>query len=124
MPNIGINGDLYNAIKNIYAAPLSCVQLGGHLTDWFPITSGVRQGDSLSPILFAIYINDLAEEIRNAEAGVYIGGKQLPMLMYADDIVMISPSPTGAQNHLDILSEWCAKWMMKINAKKSEIVHV
>ena len=58
---MGITGDPYYAIKNVYSNPKSCIQLNGELTDWFPVASGVRQGDSLSPILFAIYVNDLAE---------------------------------------------------------------
>ena len=40
--NMGILGDLYHSIKQVYNNPVSCVQLNGHLTDWFPITSGVR----------------------------------------------------------------------------------
>ncbi len=65
--NIGITGDLYHLIKNIYSRPSSCVQLGGQLKDWFPVTSGVRQGDLISPTLFAVFINDLAQEINSAK---------------------------------------------------------
>ena len=31
--------------------------------EWFDVSSGVRQGDSLSPMLFSIILNDLATEI-------------------------------------------------------------
>ena len=44
--------------------------------------------------------------------------------MYADDIALISSSVEGAQRQLDIMGEWCSKWDMKINAKKSEILHI
>ena len=113
LTNIGIEGDLYHAIKQIYQSPKSSVQLCNKLSQWFPVTAGVRQGDSLSPTLFAIYINDLSELIKNAEAGVYVGGQQLHMLMYADDIVLVAPDVHKSQQQLDILSSWC-----KINAKK------
>ena len=88
--NLNINGNIYNCIKNIYSRPQSCVQLNGYLSDWFPISSGVRQGDSLSPLLFACFINDLPEELNAAEAGVYMGGEQVSLLMCADNIVKMA----------------------------------
>ena len=36
-------------------------------TDWFNVSSGVRQGDNLSPILFNLYINELAIELKIIE---------------------------------------------------------
>ena len=115
--NVGIVGDIYKSIKQIYNDPSSCVQLNGKLSDWFPVSSGVRQGDSLSPTLFSIFIDDLSDEIHDTNAGVYVSGEQLHMLLYADDIVLISPNPTKAQTQLDVLSGWCERWLMKINVK-------
>ncbi len=122
--NLNINGKIYNSIRNIYARPQSCVQLNGILTEWFPVSSGVRQGDSLSPLLFACYINDLPPELNGQNAGVYMGGEQLSLLMYADDIVMLAPNEDKAQKQLDVMTEWCGRWGMHINPKKSQIVHV
>ena len=53
------------------------------------MSSGVRQGDSLSPTLFVIFIDDLSHETKSLNAGIYIGGKLLHMLLYADDIVQV-----------------------------------
>ena len=124
MLNLNINSDIYNCIKTLYENPRSCVHLNGQLSDWFHVNSGVRQGDSLSPCLFSIFINDLAEKINQAGAGVYMGGDQIALLMYADDIALISSSVEGAQKQLDVMASWCAAWDMKINAKKSEILHI
>ena len=120
----GIKGDIYYAIRNIYRQPSSCIQINGELTEWFEVTAGVRQGDSLSPILFALFINDLVLELKEIEAAVYIGGQQLPILLYADDIVLISPDIHKAQAQLNVLNEWCVKWDMKVNIDKSNIMHV
>ena len=54
----GTDGKFYNSIKFILLDTSSCVKLNDILTDWFPLLSGVRQGDSSSPAIFAFYIND------------------------------------------------------------------
>ena len=41
----------------------ACVKLNALRTDWFDISSSVQQGDTLSPTLFNMYLNDLATEI-------------------------------------------------------------
>ena len=53
----GIDGKLYNSIKNMYDDNKSSILLNNLSTDWFNVTAGVRQGDTLSPILFSLFIN-------------------------------------------------------------------
>ena len=57
---IGLSGRVYETIKSMYSSPISCVNVNDRLVDWLHIGSGIRKGDSLSPILFAIFIIDLA----------------------------------------------------------------
>ena len=55
--------------------------------------TGVRQGECLSPILFAMYVNDIEQEFITKRAdGVDIGFLKLFVLLYADDIVIFSES--------------------------------
>ena len=121
---IGVNGNFYHAIKSLYSNTRSCVQVNDKLTDWFDVKTGVRQGDSLSPTLFSIFLNDLAEEIKSLDAGIMVGGLILSILLYADDIVLIAPTPEKLQAMLDVVTSWCRKWGMDINAKKTQILHV
>ena len=69
----------------------------------------MRQGDSLSPILFTVFINDLAAKMNNIEAGVPVGLDKLSLLMYADDIVLMSSDVSQAQQQLDIMTNWCSQ---------------
>ena len=119
----GIDGKIYNSIKNLYDDNKSSILLNGVSTDWFNVTSGVRQGDTLSPILFSLFINELAIGIKNLNLGIDIGGKQLSILLYADDIVLMSDSEENLQQILNFSHEWCQKWMLKVNIEKSNVIH-
>ena len=37
---------------------------------------------------------------------------------------MKAPSRTGPKNWKDVLTQWCFKWKMQTNAKKSEVMHI
>ena len=119
----GIDGKLYNSIKNMYDDNKSSILLNNLSTDWFNVTSGVRQGDTLSPTLFSLFINALAVGVKNLNLGIDIGGKKLSILLYADDIVLMSESEENLQKILDYCYKWCNKWMLKINEDKSNVVH-
>ena len=108
----GIEGDIYRSIKDIYTHPESCVLVNHSLTDWFPAKSGVRQGDSLSPILFVLFINDLAHELNDYGKGIQIGDTNLSIRMYVDDVVILSDYRSSAQEQLDIMTKWCNTWGM------------
>ena len=84
----------------------------------------MRQGDSLSPLLFASFINDLGQQLNALNIGIDIGGGKLNLLVYADDIVCIAPDEKSAQKQMDILSSWCSTWGMYVNIKKTQVVHV
>ena len=57
-----ITGKIFWAIKSMYVNIQSCLQLNEIFTDWFSVLNGVKQGDNLSPTLFALFINDLVNE--------------------------------------------------------------
>ena len=51
----------------MYTNPKARIILNEHETDFFERPIGVKQGDSISATLFAIFINNLAEEIKQSE---------------------------------------------------------
>ena len=63
LENLGISSKMMKALYSIYFNVQSCVKLNGHMTDWFDVKSGLKQGCILSPLLFNIFINDLVDEI-------------------------------------------------------------
>ena len=72
-----IDGKVYNSIKNIYAHTSSCVRINNSHTDWFDCTTGVKQGCNLSPTLFAIFANDLVQNINDPDIGITMGNAKI-----------------------------------------------
>ena len=117
----GIDGKIYRAIKSLYSNTLNSVRLNGFMTDWFRSNAGVRQGDSLSPTLFSIYINDLATEIKASNLGVSVADEIISILLYADDMVLMASNESDLQAMLNILENWCSKWRVKISKAKTNV---
>ena len=71
---------------------------------------------------FAIFANDLVNEINGLDLGFDIGDRKLSMLLYADDIVMMEKAEEDLQTILDTLHSWCKRWRVLINAGKSKCI--
>jgi len=69
------------------------------------VSNGVRQGGVLGPYFFAVYLDDLSNELNNIKAikaGCYIGEVLSNHLMFADDICVFCPSVCWLQRILDV----------------------
>ena len=60
----GIHGRKFNIIKSIYEETYYSVRCQDGLTTFFKSTTGLRQGCNLSPILFNLFISDMAKYLK------------------------------------------------------------
>ena len=123
LENYEIGGEMFIAVKSLYKSVSACVRLNGISSKWFDIHTGLRQGCSLSPTLFNLYINDLALKVKAVGGGIDIGGEKVCILLYADDIVLLRDNENGLQSMLDVLSVWCKANEMTVNSQTSNVVH-
>ena len=115
---------MFIALKSLYTAVSSCVRINGVTTDWFDVKNGLRQGCSLSPILFNLFINDFALSLKALGKGIKLqDDDKICILMYADDIVLLAENENDLQSMLNLLDNWCGVNCLKINPTKSQIVH-
>ena len=116
----GITGKVYNIIKSAYSESEYCVKLKQGKTEYFKSNSGVKQGCSLSPTLSNIFQNDLHEIFGSDCDPVKLGDLELNSLSWADDLVLLSNSKSGAQNCLNKLHDYCVKWNISVNVLKTK----
>lgn len=114
---------MLTAVQSLYEGVECAVRVNGSLSEWFSVSNGLKQGCNLSPTLFSLYLNDLAVEIKSLGCGVKYGEKELSILLFADDIALLSDSEEKMQQMLTCLNNWCKKWRLSLNMGKTKMVH-
>ena len=120
---LGTEGKFLDTLRSLYDQVQCCVKVNGCRTDWFDVNIGLKQGCLLSPILFNVYINDLANLLEHSDNGVMVNGVKINCLFYADDLVLIGESEEDLQGLLNVLSQWCNTNGLNINTDKTKVVH-
>ena len=100
---MGIPDNIIDILKSLYRDTLTKYKLGDVESGWVRSSRGVRQGCILSPILFALFMEELTERVKESGLGVDVGGFKLPILLYADDVVLLAESNEDMQRILDIV---------------------
>eukprot|EP00745_Piridium_sociabile_P014995 TRINITY_DN220_c0_g1_i2.p1 TRINITY_DN220_c0_g1~~TRINITY_DN220_c0_g1_i2.p1 ORF type:complete len:782 (+),score=58.82 TRINITY_DN220_c0_g1_i2:69-2414(+) len=118
-----VRGKLYRCIRSMYREVKARIRKGAKLSDYVNCTSGVKQGDVCSPILFSLFVNELALEIiSNGRHGVSLDLLELFILLFADDIILLSISVVGLQRQLNSLYTAASRLELKVNMDKTNIV--
>ena len=85
--------------------------------------SGVFQGDSMSPTLFSIFINDLAIRMKRLNLGINTDSHKTAILLFADDVVILADNKEDMQTMLNEFNDWCIEWNMKVNITKTKTIN-
>ena len=121
----GIRGKMYKAIKSMYEIVKARVRANNCVSESFMCPRGLKQGENCSPILFSLFINELADEItQNGRHGIALTPELIEILimLFADDVVLLSYTVVGLQRQLDILSNTARRLDLTVNREKSKIV--
>ena len=99
-----------------------CIKWGDAYSVKFKVTNGVRQGGILSPYLFNVHVDELSEELNKCNVGCNLNGHLIILVMYADDLVLISPSLAGLSQLWHKCETFGTRHDLKYNAKMSAVM--
>ena len=132
----GVDGKILRVIYNMYDTAKSCVKQQSMISGLFACNVGVRQGENLSPLLFAMFLNDFESSLRSKYDGLTTINElsrvldpedieyflNMYILLYADDALAMAESPEQLQLALTEVGIYCTKWGLSINQTKTEVV--
>lgn len=123
LQRLGVLVEMIWSIIALYELVIGRVRAPGGMMSEITSTIGVKQGFPLSPTLFGLYIDEISEFVeRIGGPGAPLVGILIPLLLYVDDIVLVSDSAEGLQRHLDALQEFCLRRNLTMNFGKTKVM--
>lgn len=122
--NLGISGNMISILKNLYDFATVRVKTFDGITNSFDVSEGVLQGETLSPLLFSLFIADIESFFRERGCnGANIDGyNDCLLLLYADDLVILSDSEIDITRKLNVLKTYCDTNYLTVNTNKTKII--
>ena len=120
--DMGLQGKMWRQIQAMGERMKSKVRLEIGETEWHTVNRGVAQGAVESPWLYSCFIDGLSAELKARGFGVQIGEIRVPLLMYADDIVMLASTVSELTQMNAVATEYAFKYRFKHNGEKSAVM--
>lgn len=98
MEKFGFCKKFIQCIKTLYTLPAARIKINGQLSKTIHLQRGCRQGCPANPGLFNLFIEPLAQLIRQATTleGITIGGTEHKICLYADDVLVALKTPESS----------------------------
>ncbi|XP_075209466.1 UDP-N-acetylglucosamine transporter TMEM241 isoform X1 [Anomaloglossus baeobatrachus] len=127
LDQLGLGPKFLQKIFALYSGPTDRVRINGMLSSSFAIQNGTRQGCPLSPLLYVIVMEHLANAIRKNEdiQGIRCGSVHHKAALYADDLLLYVSQPhTSLPSLMKELERFGHLSNFRVNFSKSEALNI
>ena len=111
LETVGIREPILDCIKFLNSHDSAAVRNQEGISDVFDCLMGVKQGCRcpLSATLFGLFVDGLEQHLMDTQAhdAPSLSGVLIPLLLYADDLTIVSTTPAGLQRQLNALQLFC-----------------
>ena len=124
MSGLGFGGKYLQTLKSIYTGDSIQCEVNGNKTRPIYLKRGLRQGCSLSPLLFNLYISLLGNDLSLSNEVVQLGSVVISALLFADDLVVIARTRAGLLKLLQLVKDHADMLKLELNTdpNKSEVI--
>lgn len=122
--SLGISSKIIRIIKSLYDEAFMSIRANNAFSKPYEISEGVLQGESLSPLLFSLFIADIEQFfLDRGHQGLNIDNvNNLLLLLYADDLVILSDSQSDLNKKLRTLAEYANSNKLTVNTTKTKVM--
>ena len=122
--NRGMHTLFLRILMNWYSTQSFAVKWGHTVSSKFYVSNGTRQGSILSPYLFNCYIDELSFLLKGTCSGCFLNGNCFNHLFYADDAVLLAPSPVALQKLIDQCYKFSVENDLMFSTKKTKVMYL
>jgi len=120
LSDYGIHGDLLRWLKNFFTQRTHQTRVGFALSELADLLSGVVQGSGIGPVMFLVFIDDLARMLEQ---------RHITAKLFADDVKLYlkiagTDDAERLQLALDLISDWARAWQLAVSVGKCNILTV
>ena len=117
LKQLGIDDILLNWFCDYLKDRKQRVVIKGQCSDWGDIEAGVPQGSVLGPLLFIVYINDLADVVN---CNIKLFADDTCLYVKIDDQSQVDEKTRILNSNLSNLSAWADQWLVTFNPAKTK----
>ena len=105
----------------MYSKVSSCVRSHNETSDFLDFPTGLRQGETISPILVSLFLEDLELFLQqDPDSGIKLDQLTIIILLFADDMVIFGKTPEELQVNIDRIYDYCKTWGLEVNINKTK----
>ncbi len=122
---MGIVGRFMQCLQSMYSQEnIRVMHPTEGLSTRFSCGIGVKQGCPLSPLLCGLYLDGLEKHLDalDGDSPPQLADIVVKLLLYADDLALMSETPQGLQKQIDAVFEFCVERQLVINVSKTKVV--
>jgi hypothetical protein len=113
----GISGNFFNFVRASYEGCNTTITCGKNTSRPLALRRGVKQGDPLSAGLFNLVLDQFIQSLP-VDCGIAMNNEYIPLLAYADDILLLAPSKREARLLLEKANLFFKSQGMSLNVNK------
>lgn len=120
----GLSLKFIKICKSIYDNATIAVRSSQGVTDAVEVTEGVLQGETLSPLLFSLFLSDFESYFRERGVeGVSVDHRSdIFCKAYADDLAIFAINPSDLKKKIKHLEQYCKNNGLSVNKQKTKIM--
>ena len=122
MRKTGVAGKFLKTVQKMYEGDYITTKLNGVTCRPVYLGRGLRQGCSLSPALFSIYVREMSKDLSRSGLGVQMLRMNFSCIFFADDIALLSSTVEGLRSLLSMAQSHCDALRMTISVPKSKVM--